>query len=306
VTEPTASVIVVTRRRPVQLAHCLAVLRALSPPPHEIVVVDNSKGDRDSEAAARAAGARYVVEPRGGASVARNTGAIAATGDLIAYTDDDAEPDGDWLARHVEAFRDPGGGGSAGRVLPFGTDDFPASSTHEGDMGTEPFRLDQATPRWFERANFGEIGIGPNMVFRRSLLDRGWRFDEALGVGAAIPGGEEHRAFADAIAHGYAVVYVPDAIVRHGTVLTPAEAVRRRRRMLRASVGYAFLLAAESPEARRAVMRFYGSALGNGGRPRAAGGRRNSTYESPDWVGLTGALALTPWMCLRAWLMRRR
>ena len=259
-----------------------------------MVVVDNSQGEPATENVARRFGARYVVEPRRGVSVARNTGALLATGDVVAYTDDDAVPDPDWLSRHLGAFRDQAVGATAGRVLELGSTGTPPAGDHEGDMGTAAFTIDRSTPRWFERANFGEIGIGPNMAFRRSLIERGWRFQEPLGVGSAIPGCEEHRAFSDAIANGYAAVYLPDAVVRHGGRLSPQDARRRRRRLLRASVAYGIMLAVEQPGARRLVLRHYAAALRHRGGVPAAGPRRNSPHETVDWIGIAVAIVSGP------------
>ena len=42
---------------------------------------------------------RVISTPNRGLSAARNTGLQAATGDLVAYTDDDARPDPDWLTQ---------------------------------------------------------------------------------------------------------------------------------------------------------------------------------------------------------------
>jgi hypothetical protein len=91
------------------------------------------------------------------------------------------------------------------------------------------------------------------MVLRRSLFDNGWGWHEALGVGTAIPGGEENRALYDVVRMGHTLEYRPDSIVRHGATLTAA----RRRRILRASVAYAVKLMVEEPGSRGRVLRYY-------------------------------------------------
>ena len=52
-----------------------------------------------------ALGIRVIRTPHGGLSAARNAGLAAATGDLIAYIDDDAYPDPHWLRYLATTFR---------------------------------------------------------------------------------------------------------------------------------------------------------------------------------------------------------
>jgi hypothetical protein len=52
--------------------------------------------------------------------------------------------------------------------------------------------VDRQTPAWFERANFGGIGDGGNMAFRRYAFAVWPGFDVRLGRGALLHGGEEH------------------------------------------------------------------------------------------------------------------
>lgn len=57
----------------------------------EVIVCDNNSTDRTAELA-RAAGARVVFEPVNQIARARNTGAVAATGDWLIFVDADSHP----------------------------------------------------------------------------------------------------------------------------------------------------------------------------------------------------------------------
>ena len=293
----TATVVLCTRKRPGQLAACLLAVNRQSRQPDEILVVDNTVGDPHTRRVAAQFGARYVTETRIGHNAARNTGLLAATSDLIAYTDDDGEPDPDWLLRHIEALVDPSVGATTGRVLPLDVAGEPQPTGEEGDLGVESFRVDATTPGWFERTNFGGVGIGPNMVFRRSLAASGWRFHEGIGLGTPIPGCDEHRAFFDVVRAGFAVSYVPTAIVRHG-MTGGGTAQRRRRRILCASVGYATMLAVEEPQHRGDLMRYAGRALSR--RGGIHGATRGQPAPRRDWVGIAVACLVGPVLYARA------
>jgi GT2 family glycosyltransferase len=72
---------------------------------------------------------RYVYEPRVGIATAKNTGIRAASGEILAFTDDDAVVDPQWLGRIERAFnRDPQIGivGGAIRNLECGRGDWTA------------------------------------------------------------------------------------------------------------------------------------------------------------------------------------
>ena len=67
---------------------------------------------------ARRAGIDYVREERPGLDVARNTGARIATGDIIAYIDDDVVVHPHWAERLVAAFDSKEIWALTGLVLP--------------------------------------------------------------------------------------------------------------------------------------------------------------------------------------------
>jgi glycosyltransferase involved in cell wall biosynthesis len=65
-------------------------------PDYEVIVVDDGSKD-DTASIARRYGVRVIHTDNKGLSNARNLAMEAATGDFIAYLDDDAYPDRDWL-----------------------------------------------------------------------------------------------------------------------------------------------------------------------------------------------------------------
>lgn len=113
------SVVICTRDRPAELARCLRSLLHQTRIPDQIIVVDNASDDGgQTREAARAAEVIYVREDRPGLDIARNSGAAAASGDIVAYTDDDVRLHPRWLERIVAPFDDPMVMGVTGLVLP--------------------------------------------------------------------------------------------------------------------------------------------------------------------------------------------
>jgi cellulose synthase/poly-beta-1,6-N-acetylglucosamine synthase-like glycosyltransferase len=273
---PFCSVVVCTRERVLELERCLVGLRQLDYPRYEVIVVDNTRGDENVRQLAESAGARWVVEPTVGLSRARNTGARRARGELVAFTDDDAVAQPTWLAKHAAAFRDPSVAATTGRVL------MNASATAAAqawavveDLGDTPSRIDRTVPDWFERANFGGIGVGPNMVFRSVLFEQGWSFRESLGLAEGERAlGEEHYAFFTLLTEGYVIAYLPDAVVYHDPPASMNELRLKRRRLARSSATYLVMLLVEHPEFRRRTLRYAFTALRGRRRPwrRATGG----------------------------------
>lgn len=106
---PRISVVIPTRARPEALRRCIAALleqQIEDPGAYEILVVDDGHAEETRlavEAMRPADGVpalRYFRPRTGhGAAVARNVGWREAYGDLIAFIDDDAIPQSDWLAR---------------------------------------------------------------------------------------------------------------------------------------------------------------------------------------------------------------
>lgn len=102
---PRISVVVCTHNGERTLAECLDRLRALSYPDFEVIVVS----DGSTDGTERIVGARRLAlirTDRQGLAAARNAGMEGATGEIVAYIDDDAYPDPDWLHYLAAAFLD--------------------------------------------------------------------------------------------------------------------------------------------------------------------------------------------------------
>lgn len=239
----TASVVICTRSRSDDLRKCLKAVSQLHPAPDEVLVIDNTAGDKEAERAAREFGARYVVESAPGLSRARNRGLAECSSEIAAYLDDDAVPAEDWLGPLIEPFTDPSVAAVTGEIIPPDSD--AASSRHKPVR-----RLSNKDPRWFEIATYGGLGTGSNMALRKSSCG-GWRlFDERLGRGAPFRIAEESHAFASLIARGYSAVHVPAAIVVHP--FKPLNVAQEAK----SSIAYWLLLFSEFPGHRLDLMRF--------------------------------------------------
>ena len=86
-------------------------------PSYDVIVVDD--GSTDATAAiARSFGVRVISTPNRGLSHARNLGLNAASGEIVAYIDDDAYPDPHWLTYLARAFMNSDHAGVGGPNIP--------------------------------------------------------------------------------------------------------------------------------------------------------------------------------------------
>jgi glycosyltransferase involved in cell wall biosynthesis len=179
-----------------------------------------------------------------GLSRARNRGLAASNTDIVAYLDDDCEPEQQWLGILLEPFKNEMVGATTGTVI--------TPQSPPRDLSTAAVRtLSDKDPLWFEIATFGGLGLGGNMALRKSAC-AGWQvFDERLGRGAPLQIGEETYAFAQLISRGYTAVNLPRAIVHH-----PPMTRYSIENEARNSFSYWLLLFSAFPDHRADLIRF--------------------------------------------------
>lgn len=101
---PRFSVIICTRNGVSRLPDCLAACRALDYPDFEIIVVNDGSTDGTAAWLDSQRDLRIFHLPPSGLSAARNHGAQVATGEILAFTDDDCRPESQWLIWLADAY----------------------------------------------------------------------------------------------------------------------------------------------------------------------------------------------------------
>jgi glycosyltransferase involved in cell wall biosynthesis len=197
----------------------------------EVIIIDNGSSDDTPQVIARAAAEfpvplRYVRETIPGKTAALVTGIGAASGDVLALTDDDVLADGDWIARIREIFR----GGSialvGGRVDPLWEHETPwwLNVEMDGDRyGSMCSPL--ALLHYGEAQELGaRTAVGANLAITRSAFAAlgGLRADLGRHRGTLLCG-EDHDLCQRAVAAGFRCEYRPELRVRH---LVPAARTR--------------------------------------------------------------------------------
>ncbi|MDF5757259.1 glycosyltransferase family 2 protein [Spongiactinospora sp. TRM90649] len=187
--------------------------------PHELIlVVDHNP---DLQLALKREYPDAVVVENGherGLSGGKNTGAEIATGDIVAYLDDDAVADPGWLEALEEGFQDPATVGVGGR--------------------TEPLWAAGSRPRWFPREFDWTVGctyrgmperrarvrnvMGGNAAFRREAVTGVGGFSS--GIGRSVQGrksrplGCEETEFCIRLSQrrpGSVILFEPGAVIGH-------------------------------------------------------------------------------------------
>jgi len=205
---PHISVCICTFKRPQLLERLLAKLAHQQTDAlftYSIAVVDNDAG-RSAESIIEQFGATcgiattYCVEPQQGISLARNKSVSCATGEYIAFIDDDEFPIDTWLLHLFNTCQQYNVDGVLGPVAPC---------------------FDKTPPKWLQKGNFyfrvvyptgapldKEDGRTGNVLFRRQIFD-----GQAQPFKPELLTGEDKEFFRRAIGFGYRFLWCAQAVV---------------------------------------------------------------------------------------------
>ena len=128
----TISVIIPTYNRSQCIGENLTRLGQQEPPPEQVIVVDASPDDRTEQVVAGFPGVLYLrnAAGRGNTPRSRNLALRHATGEILAFLDDDAYVHPGWTANLAASYADAPVAGVAGRAL-------------NGQPGEEAYGVDQ-------------------------------------------------------------------------------------------------------------------------------------------------------------------
>jgi glycosyltransferase involved in cell wall biosynthesis len=216
---PSLSVVIPTHERPGQLGDCLAAIAALDHPHDglEVIVVDDGGRspvrpivDRFRDELA----VTLIAQQRAGPAAARNAGAGAAGGDLLAFVDDDIVLDRGWTrAMLQQALVEPGAAVGGRTVSLLRANPYAATSERIIELAYEYYNSGAAGPRFFAANNIAVPAAG---------------FREIGGFDPAFRASED-RDFCDRwLESGRPLAYAPDAVAGHAPPLSLRSFMRQQ------------------------------------------------------------------------------
>lgn len=225
------SVIVNTLDRAGPLADALAAIRGLRDADFELIVVAGPCRDGTDAVLANWGGrAKLLSCPDANLARSRNIGLSAASGDIVAFLDDDAAPHPYWLARLGPVFDDRRVGAAGGFTAGRDGLTFQARKMLCDRMGDAHMVAD-----WFDERALSRPGsplypapMGTNVAFRRQALAEIGGFDETFAYYL-----EETDVCLRLTDAGWSIRFAPDAFVWHQFAASGTRSERDLPRSLR-------------------------------------------------------------------------
>ncbi len=198
----------------------LRSLQEIAIPDHlscEVIVVDNNSDDDTRlvfEEIEKSSGSkiRYVLEEKKGLSPARNRGVKEASGEIIAFTDDDVIVDKQWIQNIYQAFKEHDGIACVGgKILPIW--EIPKPNWLKPDLYGYLALLDKGSA--FAYMDALDIW-GANFAVKSEMFKKYGLFDTNLGrTPRKLYSGEEAEFLRRLQNAGEKILYCPLSIIHH-------------------------------------------------------------------------------------------
>ncbi len=212
---PAISVIVCTYNRVEYISLCIDSLLSQTFKDYEIVVIDNNSSDGTLELIKNNYHGKIKIinESNQGLSFARNCGLKNASGDIVAYIDDDAIADKDWLAAIYDTFTNyPEAACVGGRIFVKWIVEKPEWWIPELD---EIFN-NQDYGKDTRYLNYPQFPFGTNISFKKNVILEFGGFNTNLGrIGNKSSSGEEQYLCFQLYQDKHKLVYNPKIFVHH-------------------------------------------------------------------------------------------
>lgn len=173
------SIVIATYNRDRDLRECLSSIYDSKIEPYEVIVVDSNSSD-DTKKLKVCFPIKFVSIDERNRQCARNVGISIASGDVVAFLDDDVVVDKNWLNYIAKPYVDNSIGGVGGRVIPYGVSErfyVKISRNEIGRVFTNGLVIGNFD---FPAKDLVKVDsfIGCNMSFRREILLKVGGFDE--------------------------------------------------------------------------------------------------------------------------------
>lgn len=197
---PRISVVVCTHNGADTIRDCLGGLAEVDYPNFEVIVVDDGSSDATSSIVSEY-DVQLISTSNRGLSAARNVGMRAATGEIVAYLDDDARPDSHWLLYLARTFQSTSHAAVGGPNLSPSGDGFIAQAVDHAPGNPVHILIED---------DIAEHVPGCNMAVRKACLEAIGGFDPQFCVA-----GDDVDMCWRLQQRGWTIGFSPAAVVWH-------------------------------------------------------------------------------------------
>ena len=231
---PPVSVVINTLNRADLLDDAITGVMQLDYPAFELVVVNGPSTDHSEEVLARWQGRiKHLRCDQANLSVSRNVGIAAASGEIVAFLDDDAVPHPLWLRYLAKAFADPAVGGAGGFTVDNTGQRWQVRKTvcdRFGNAHFPPDSFDERVFNWPGTPLYPSL-LGTNSSFRAEALRAIGGFDHTFAYLL-----DETDVCLRLVDAGWGVVYEPAALIFHQFAASHIRSSTRKAKTLYPSV----------------------------------------------------------------------
>lgn len=208
------TVIIPTKLENRNLEACLRSINNQTYKPDEIIIVITSDKKEKTEEVRKKFKVEVIIEKRIGLSYSRNSAIKKSKGDIVAFIDDDAIADKNWLKNIIKPYKKKKVGIVGGKIKPiwpkYKNFIFKKSTLAREwlsllDLGSYPLYIDRV--------------LGCNFSLRKEVFNQIGPFNTSIGKYSKTMYGGEETEFCERANKKYELIYCPQAIVYHKLAL---------------------------------------------------------------------------------------